>query len=432
MTLAVEQPDPLQDDAAPDRLWRRALKNRRVLVGGGALLLILLACVGTMPLTLGDADGSIQYNRITNGLSDSPPAGHFTYRRTVTTPAQEPPASAPPPGERVLAQPGLYADPSGPSRVRLTWTADYNGRSTGWVLRRAEEKLFQVGDFETIARLSADAAEYLDQGLRPGQKYVYKLEAQDAADLAAIAGTDKQGRPLLGRLLLGGTISLAVGSAAAAISLVLGVGVGLVSGYAGGKTDAILMRVVDVMYGLPYVLLVILFKVALDEPVRAFFESYTPVPSPRQAASLVVLFLAIGLVSWLTMARVVRGQVLSLRDQPFIEAARAAGVNRSRIFFAHLLPNLAGPIIVYATLTVPQAILQESFLSFLGIGVADPLPSWGTLAADGLDPALFGRPSLWWQLVFPCALLAVTLLSLNFLGDGLRDLFDPRRESAKL
>ena len=332
----------------------------------------------------------------------------------------------------MLTQPGFYADPVAVDAVRLAWTSDY-ARHDAWTVERAEEKLFQVGDFETVARLPADATGYLDAGLRKNQKYVYRLAAEGGNDVpASLAGTDKQGRSLVGRLLLGGTISLAVGTAAAAISLVLGVGVGLVSGYAGGKLDAVLMRFVDVMYGLPYVLLVILFKVALDEPVRIFFESYTSVPSPRQAASLVVLFLAIGLVSWLTMARVVRGQVLSLRDQPFIEAARAAGVNRTRIFFAHLLPNLAGPIIVYATLTVPQAILQESFLSFLGIGVADPLPSWGTLAADGLDPALFGRPSLWWQLVFPCLLLAVTLLSLNFLGDGLRDLFDPRRESAKL
>src|SRR5690606_17631614 len=128
----------------------------------------------------------------------------------------------------------------------------------------------------------------------------------------------------------------------------------------------------------------------------------------------------------------VRGQVLSLRGQPFIEAARAAGVSPVRIFFRHLLPNLMGPVIVYATLAVPQAILQESFLSFLGIGVQPPLPSWGYLAFEGLMPALGRFKSYWWQLLFPCLLLAVTLLSLNFLGDGLRDLFDPKQETAKL
>jgi oligopeptide transport system permease protein len=230
-------------------------------------------------------------------------------------------------------------------------------------------------------------------------------------------GTDLQGRSLLGRCLLGGAISLAVGAAAAAISVVLGVTVGLVAGYRGGWIDAVLMRLVDILYGLPYILIVILFQVA--------FQS-------SRAGSVVVLFVAIGLVSWLTMARVVRGQVLSLRAQPFIEACRASGLTEWRIFTRHLLPNLVGPIIVYATLTVPQAILQESFLSFLGIGIQKPLPSWGSLASDGLLPALNPIVSRWWLLVFPCTLLAATLLSLNFLGDGLRDAFDPKRQHANI
>ena len=230
-------------------------------------------------------------------------------------------------------------------------------------------------------------------------------------------GTDAQGRSVLGRTLLGGTISLAVGAAAAAISVVLGLTVGLIAGYRGGWVDALLMRLVDILYGLPYILIVILFQVA--------FRS-------TRAGSVVVLFVAIGLVSWLTMARVVRGQVLSLRAQPFIEACRASGLTEWRIFTRHLLPNLVGPVIVYATLTIPQAILQESFLSFLGIGIQRPLPSWGSLASDGLLPALNPIDSRWWLLVFPCALLALTLLSLNFLGDGLRDVFDPKREAAKI
>ncbi len=150
------------------------------------------------------------------------------------------------------------------------------------------------------------------------------------------------------------------------------------------------------------------------------------------AANLVVLFSAIGLVSWLTMARVVRGQVLSLRSQPFIEACKAAGLPEWRIFTRHLLPNLIGPITVYATLIVPSAILNESFLSFLGIGIQAPMPTWGALASDGLLPALNPTNHLWWMLVFPCTLLAVTLLCLNFVGDGLRDVFDPKRDSAKL
>jgi len=238
-------------------------------------------------------------------------------------------------------------------------------------------------------------------------------------------GTDILGRSLLGRCLFGGTISLAIGAAAACVSLVLGVGVGLVAGYRGGWIDALLMRSVDVLFGLPDILMVILLQLALKDRLTNI------VGSPR-AANVVVLFLAIGLVSWLTMARVVRGQVLALRGLPFVEAARATGLTEWRIFFRHIFPNLAGPIIVYATLTVPKAILEESLLSFLGVGVTPPLPSWGELAAEGLQPALNPIHSGWWLLVFPCTLLAVTLLALNFVGDGLRDVFDPKREGAKI
>lgn len=238
-------------------------------------------------------------------------------------------------------------------------------------------------------------------------------------------GTDILGRSLLGRCLFGGTISLAIGAAAACVSLVLGVGVGLVAGYRGGWIDALLMRSVDVLFGLPDILMVILLQLALKDHLTIL------VGSPG-VANVVVLFLAIGLVSWLTMARVVRGQVLALRGLPFVEAARATGLTEWRIFFRHIFPNLAGPIIVYATLTVPKAILEESLLSFLGVGVTPPLPSWGELAAEGLQPALNPIHSGWWLLLFPCTLLAVTLLALNFVGDGLRDVFDPKREKTKI
>ncbi len=252
------------------------------------------------------------------------------------------------------------------------------------------------------------------------------LAPPDLASPIRWFGTDQLGRPLIGRCLVGGAISLAIGAAAAAISIVLGVSVGLLAGYRGGWVDSLLMRAVDIFYGLPYVLLIILFKIALEKPLQHLLHDNNII------ANLIVLFLAIGLVSWLTMARVVRGQVLSLRSQPFIEAARALGLPERRIFFKHLLPNLVGPITVYATLTIPQAILQESFLSFLGIGVNAPMATWGSLAADGLAPALNPIVSRWWLLLFPCVLLAVTLLSLNFLGDGLRDLFDPKRDAAKI
>jgi oligopeptide transport system permease protein len=259
-------------------------------------------------------------------------------------------------------------------------------------------------------------------GLRPSSNIFYNNQhgnlvrtTPSAAAAWRWFGTDVQARSLLGRCLFGGVISLSIGFASALISVVLGVTVGLVSGYRGGWTDATLMRLVDILYGLPYILLVILFRVAF-----------------ANANSVVVLFLAIGLVSWLTMARVIRGQVLSLRSQPFVEAARAAGLTELRIFTHHLLPNLVGPIIVYTTLIIPAAILQESFLSFLGVGIQAPLPTWGSLASEGLLPALNTVHSDWWLLLFPCTLLAIMLLCLNFLGDGLRDVFDPKKEAAKI
>ena len=268
-------------------------------------------------------------------------------------------------------------------------------------------------------------------GVEKGGTQVYAYNYPDMARAApdyhlvrSWFGYDDLGRSIFARSLLGGTISLAVGLAAAVIAVVLGVTVGLFAGYRGGWIDSVLMRLVDILYGLPYILLIILFKIALEQPLARLFGSV-------MTANLVVLFGAIGLVSWLTMARVVRGQVLSLRSQPFIEACRAMGVRETRIFVKHILPNLVGPIMVYATLTVPSAILQESFLSFLGVGVSAPLPTWGSLAADGVTK-LSPVKIHWWMLTFPCTLLAVTLLCLNFVGDGLRDVFDPKKEAAKI
>jgi len=250
-----------------------------------------------------------------------------------------------------------------------------------------------------------------------------KLYQSSAWDVRSWFGYDQLGRSILARCLLGGIISLAVGAAAATIAVVLGVTVGLLAGFRGGWVDSALMRVVDILYGLPYILLVILFKIAFENPLSRLVQPMW--------ANIIVLFASIGLVSWLTMARVVRGQVLSLRGQPFIEACRALGLKEGRIFLLHILPNLIGPITVYATLTVPSAILQESFLSFLGVGINAPLPTWGSLASDAVQQ-MSPIKLHWWLLVFPCTLLAVTLLSLNFMGDGLRDVFDPKKEAAKI
>jgi len=244
-------------------------------------------------------------------------------------------------------------------------------------------------------------------------------------------GTDSLGRSLLWRCLLGGAISLGIGVSAALIAVGIGVLWGTASGYRGGRTDALMMRVVDVLYGLPYVLLVVLVGIALQPFMAGLLGTVLPADVASGASQVVTLLIAIGGVSWLTMARVIRGQVLSLRDRPFIEAARSYGIGPGRLLSRHLLPNLVGPIVVYATLTVPVAILQESFLSFLGIGVRDPLPSWGNLAAGGLGElhavGRAGATFRWWLIVWPCVLLGVTLLSLNFLGDALRARLDPSR-----
>lgn len=241
-------------------------------------------------------------------------------------------------------------------------------------------------------------------------------------------GTDTLGRSLLVRSLTGGGISLGIGIAAALISVFIGTLYGSIAAYMGGRVDAVMMRIVDILYGLPYILLVVLLAVAGDALVERYVaenqEALTR--GQRSLIDVLILLVAIGGVSWLTMARVIRGQVLSLKARPFVEAARAVGAPGSRIFLRHLLPNVVGPIIVYATLTVPQAILQESFLSFLGIGVKPPLPSWGNLAAEGLSELNTYR-SNWWLLLFPCLLLGTTLLALNFVGEGLREALDPRR-----
>lgn len=220
-------------------------------------------------------------------------------------------------------------------------------------------------------------------------------------------GTDESGRDLLTRLLYGGRISFAVGLLATLVSLVIGVTWGATAGYLGGKVDNVMMRVVDILYGLPFMFLVILLMVVFGRDIK-------------------LLFIALGAVQWLTMSRIVRGQVMSLKRREFVEAARAIGVSGPRIVLRHLIPNALGPIIVYATLMVPAVMLEEAFLSFLGLGVQAPMASFGTLVSAGAeDMATYP-----WLILYPGLVLAVTLLSLNFVGDGLRDALDPQARKA--
>lgn len=275
----------------------------------------------------------------------------------------------------------------------------------------------------------------LDLNLLPPVPMVLPAEAEARMDSLQAAGdwvpdrvlgTDRFGRSVLVRVLLGGAVSLGIGLAAAVLAVVIGTLVGAIAGFVGGRVDAVAMRLVDVLYGLPYILLVVLVSVAADGVVSRL--GLDPSSAAKQFVNMTTLLVAIGGVGWLTTARVVRGQVLSLREQAFMEACRAQGMRPWRQFTHHLLPNLVGPIVVYGTLAVPAAILSESFLSFLGIGIGEPLPSWGNLASDGLGE-LHSVNGRWWLLLWPCLLIAVTLVSLNLVGDRLKARFDPAHGS---
>jgi oligopeptide transport system permease protein len=237
----------------------------------------------------------------------------------------------------------------------------------------------------------------------------YTYEQQDLARYAQPPGpdhwfgTDKLGRDQLTRIMYGGRVSLGVGLAATLVSLTIGVLYGAISGLVGGKTDAVMMRLVDILYALPFTVFVILLMVYFGRDI-------------------VLLFVAIGAVEWLTMARIVRGQVQALRKQEFIEAAFALGLSRRRIILRHMIPNVLGPVAVYTTLTIPAVMLLEAFLSFLGLGVQPPMSSWGTMIKDGSEV----MEEFPWLLMIPAAFFSLTLFSLNFLGDGLRDALDVR------
>jgi oligopeptide transport system permease protein len=238
-------------------------------------------------------------------------------------------------------------------------------------------------------------------------------------------GTDLNGRDLLYRVLAGGRISLLVGLCGAVVSLFIGAAYGLIAGYCGGRLDNFMMRVVDILYSIPRLIFILICINAFNSQLQEFASNIGwdwLVASSRIA----ILIVSLGVIEWLTLARIVRGQTLALKSRAFVTAATALGQSHRRIILQHVLPNLAGVILIYLTLTIPAVIIDESFLSFLGLGVQAPAASWGSLLSDGaaaLNP-IFIR---WWLVAFPATAMAVTLLALNFLGDALRDAFDPRR-----
>lgn len=240
----------------------------------------------------------------------------------------------------------------------------------------------------------------------PFHKYSSQVlsRGKEAPNGTYLMGTDPIGRDMMVRSFIGGRVSFAVGLLATFVSLLIGVTYGAIAGFLRGKVDLVMMRFVDVLYGLPHMFIVIIAMVIFNR-------------------SFLLMFLILGCFGWMTMSRIVRGQVLSLREKEFVEAARAMGVSAPAIIWRHMIPNILGPVIVYATLTVPSVMLQESFISFLGLGISEPETSWGLLINDGAN-ALNPVRIYWWLVVFPGLMLAATLFCLNSIGDGLRDAFD--------
>lgn len=320
-------------------------------------------------------------------------------------------------------------------------SSSIGGRPDGWrLLRRNRAAMAALGFLACLALIASVVPVLLPAGLKEttSGSFLPPLSKSVSGDLVHLCGTDVNGQDLLYRLLTGARVSLGVGVVGAALSLVVGTLYGMISGYAGGRVDAWMMRAIDVLYAVPRILFIMIFIAALDPYLKdgldglrlsAQSRGWTRVEDWMRGlipySRLLVMIIALGLVEWLTMARIVRGQVLVLRETAFVTAARAMGQGGWSVLRLHLLPNLSTIILTYLTLTIPAVILDESFLSFLGLGIEDPAASWGSLLKDGAQ-VINPLESKWWLLVFPASLMSLSLLALNFLGDGLRDAFDPR------
>jgi len=326
----------------------------------------------------------------------------------------------------------------GPSSLAIA------GRPGGWqVLRRNRAALMALGYLVTLAAVALLLPWFLPASLKETSagSFLPPLTLSEETGQRHLCGTDVNGQDLFYRLLTGARVSLGVGLVGALVSLVVGTLYGMISGFAGGRVDALMMRIIDVLYSVPRILFIMIFIAALDPYLGKWLDVLRLAAQERGWSRLegsigglvpysriLVMIVSLGLVEWLTMARIIRGQVLVLRETTFVTAARAMGQRPWVILRRHLLPNLSTIILTYLTLTIPAVILDESFLSFLGLGIEAPAASWGSLLKDGAQ-VINPLESKWWLLVFPAALMSATLLALNFLGDGLRDAFDPRSET---
>ena len=307
-------------------------------------------------------------------------------------------------------------------------------RPDGWqVLKRNRAALIALGFLAGLSLIAIVVPLLLPEALKFTSSESFVPPSQ-----AHILGTDVNGQDMLYRLLSGARVSLGVGLVGALISLIIGTFYGMVSGYAGGRVDSVMMRTVEVIQSVPRILFIMILIAALDEYVKEWIDGWRlaaekqgwtdlakDISEWKAYSKVLVMIVSLGLVEWLTMARIVRGQVLVLREMTFVTASRAMGQSSWSVLRRHLLPNLSTIILTYLTLTIPAVILDESFLSFLGLGIEDPAASWGSLLKDGAQ-VINPLESKWWLLVFPSLLMAASLLALNFLGDGLRDAFDPR------
>ncbi len=320
----------------------------------------------------------------------------------------------------------------------------FGGRPGGWrILRRNRTAMLALGFLLVLSLLAVILPWLLPDAVRETSAGTFLPPLAPGADpgVRHWLGTDVNGQDLLYRLAGGARVSLGVGLVGALISLVVGTLYGMVSGFAGGRIDALMMRALDVIYSVPRILFIMIFIAALDPYLEVWLDHARLAAQARDwdwleqringlipYSRILVMIVSLGLVEWLTMARIIRGQVLALRETTFVTAARAMGQRPVVILWKHLLPNLSTIILTYLTLTIPAVILDESFLSFLGLGIEAPAASWGSLLKDGAQ-AINPLESKWWLLLFPAAAMSLTLLALNFLGDGLRDAFDPKSET---